>query len=174
MAELEGVGYEYAWKSLEDYDRYIYRLQGVGIIKKVLQFMLGFVFWTSLCWGEMASVAKDGVNIRSGPGTSYEVLWEVYKDYPVEILEKRGNWAKTVDCDNDIGWIYRPLLSKTHTVVVTKDKVNIRTGPGIQYRIAFRAVKGVVFHLVGQKGKWLKIRYRDDYGWIRKDLVWGE
>jgi SH3-like domain-containing protein len=143
-------------------------------MKKVLQFMLGFVLWAPLCWGEMASIAKDGVNIRSAPGTNYQVLWEVYKDYPVKILEKKGKWAKTVDYENDVGWIYQPFLSKTHTVIVTADKVNIRTGPGIQYGIAFKAEQGVIFHLVGRKGKWLKIRYLDDYGWIRKDLVWGE
>ena len=143
-------------------------------MKRVLQLMLGFILWTSLCWGEIASLAKDGVNVRSGPGTNYEVLWEVYKGYPVKILEKRGKWAKTVDYEKDIGWIYRPLLSKTHTVIVTANKVNIRTGPGTKYTIAFKAEEGVIFHLVGRKGKWLKIRYLDDYGWIRKDLVWGE
>jgi len=143
-------------------------------MKRVLQLMLGFILWTSLCWGEIASLAKDGVNVRSGPGTNYEVLWEVYKGYPVKILEKRGKWAKTVDYEKDIGWIYRPLLSKTHTVIVTANKVNIRTGPGTKYAIAFKAEEGVIFHLVGRKGKWLKIRYLDDYGWIRKDLVWGE
>ncbi len=143
-------------------------------MKMVLQLILGFILWTSLCWGEMASLAKDGVNVRSGPGIDYEVLWEVYKGYPVKILEKRGKWAKTVDYEKDIGWIYRPLLSKTHTVIVTANKVNIRTGPGTKYTIAFKAEEGVIFHLVGRKGKWLKIRYLDDYGWIRKDLVWGE
>jgi SH3-like domain-containing protein len=143
--------------------------------QKIMQFTLGLVFWTSLCWGEMASIAKDRINIRSGPGTNYELLWQLYKDYPVKILEKKGDWAKTMDYENDIGWIHRSLLSKTHTVIVTVDKANIRTGPGAQYGIAFKAEQGVIFYLVGRKGKWLKIRYLNAYeGWIRQDLVWGE
>jgi len=163
------------WQFLKDYDNYDYHLQAVGIMKKVVQFMLGFVFLTSLCWGEMASIAKDWVDVRSGPGTNYEVLWRVCKDYPVKILEKKENWAKTVGYENDIGWIRQSLLSNTQTVIVTADEVNIRTGPGIRYAIAFKAERGDIFHIVGRKGKWLKIGYDGDYkGWIRQDLVWGE
>jgi len=136
--------------------------------------MLGIIFWISLCWGQMASVAKDWVNVRSGPGTNYEIPWRVYKDYPVKVLKRKGNWVKTVDYEQDIGWIHRSLLSKVRTVIVSADKVNIRTEPGIQYGIAFKAVRGVAFHLVGRKGRWLKIKHNDYNGWIREDLVWGE
>ncbi len=159
---------------MKDYASYNYPLKGVEIMKKVLQFMLGFVFWTSLCWGEMASIAKDWVNVRSGPGTNYKVLWQVFENYPVKILEKKGDWAKTVDYENDIGWIHQSLLSKIHTVIVTGDKVNIRTGPGTQYEITFKAERGEIFHPVDREGEWLKIRCLDDYRWIHQNLVWGE
>ena len=38
---------------------------------------------------EYASVSKDGINIRSGPDTNAEVYWEVFKDFPLKILQKK-------------------------------------------------------------------------------------
>lgn len=142
--------------------------------KVVFILILGVFLWSSICLGKMASVGKNKVNVRSGPGTNYEVLWQVHNDYPVKILEKKGDWVKTVDYEKDIGWIHRSLLSEVQTVIVIKDKVNIRGGPGTNHKAIFQAENDVIFQLVDRKENWLKVRYEDRVGWIRKDLVWGE
>lgn len=144
-------------------------------MKKVVFILIsGLFLWSSICWGKMVSVGKNKVNVRSGPGTNYEKLWQVYKGYPVKILKKKGNWVKTEDYEKDIGWIYQPLLSEVQTVIVTKNKVNIRGGPGTNHRVIFQAEKDVIFQLVDRKEDWLKVKHEDRVGWIRRDLVWGE
>lgn len=144
-------------------------------MKKVVFIIISCLFlWSSICWGEMVSVKGNEVNVRSGPGTNYEELWRVHKGYPVKILEKKGNWVKTEDYERDIGWIHRSLLSEVQTVIVIKDKVNIRGGPGTNHRMIFRAEKDVIFQLVDREGDWLKVKHEDRVGWIRRDLVWGE
>ncbi len=145
-------------------------------MKRTLILLILFLFLGNpFCWGEMLSVAKSKINVRTGPSTNHEILWQVHKDYPVKVLEKEGAWVKTKDYEGDVGWVYRSLLSKVHTVIVNKDKVNIRTGPGIKYRLAFRAEKDVIFRVIDRKDNWLKVKYGDEYvGWIRNDLVWGD
>lgn len=144
-------------------------------MKKLLFVTIACLFlWSSIGRAEFLSVAKEKVNVRAGPGTDHEILWQVYRSYPVKVLEKKGQWVKTEDYENDIGWIYRPLLSKAHTVIVIREKVNVRTEAGTNSKIAFQAEKDVIFRLLDTKDSWLKVKHGDYVGWIRKDLVWGE
>jgi SH3-like domain-containing protein len=122
---------------------------------------------------EYASVNKDGVNIRSGPGTKDEVLWEVFKDFPLEIIKREGKWAKTKDFEGDTGWIYSPLLSKNKKVIVKVEVANMRTGPGQNYEPVASVKYGVVFTPIETEGDWLKVVHEDGTkGWIYKKLLW--
>jgi len=122
---------------------------------------------------EFVSVKKDGVNIRSGPGTNMEILWEVFKDYPLKVVSHRAKWAQVVDFEGDQGWVYSPLLSQAKTVIVKVKTANMRVGPGKDYEILATVKYGVVFKLVDQEGNWMKVLHDDGTsGWIYSKLVW--
>lgn len=123
--------------------------------------------------GQLLSVKKDGVNVRSGPDTHAEVLWEVFKGFPLEVLDKKGNWSHVIDFEGDKGWIYSPLLSNEHTVIVKVSTANMRIGPGKNYEIVATVKYGVVFQPIGKDGDWIKVKHADGtIGWIYKDLLW--
>jgi len=122
---------------------------------------------------EYVSVKKDGVNIRSGPDTSKEILWEVYKSFPLQIIKRNGKWAKTKDFEGDTGWIYSPLLSKKKTVIVKVKTANLRVGPGKNYELAATVKYGVIFSPIDHEGDWVKVSHTDgSTGWIYKSLIW--
>jgi len=122
---------------------------------------------------EWVSVKKDGVNVRSGPNTNKEILWEVFKGFPLEILQHKGEWAEVVDFEGDKGWIYAPLLSNSKMVIVKVDTANLRVGPGTSYEVTATVKYGVVFALIGTDGDWIKVKHDDGTtGWIHKDLLW--
>jgi len=122
---------------------------------------------------DYASVSKDGVNIRSGPDNNKEVLWEVFKGFPLQILERQGKWAQVVDFEGDKGWIYAPLLSKTRTVIVKGKDVNLRVGPSTNYEVVATVKYGVVFVPQGREGAWVKVRHADGtVGWLHESLLW--
>lgn len=131
------------------------------------------VFLASFCFaGEFVSIIKDGVNVRSGPSTEDEVLWEFFKDYPVEILQRRGDWAQVRDVDDDKGWVYSSLLDNKKTVIVKVETANMRSGPSTSDKIIGTAAKGVVFTPLEQRGSWIKLRYNDDITcWIYNTLL---
>ncbi len=109
-----------------------------------LTILILFIFTNISAYAqEYASVIKDGVNIRSGPSTKNEVLWEVFKGFPVEILKREGDWAQIKDFENDKGWIYSSLLSSKKTVIVKGETVNLRSGPGKDNKIIATVKKGV-------------------------------
>ena len=67
---------------------------------------------------EMLSVNSESVNLRSGPGTNYDVKWEYGKGFPLQVITKKGDWVKVSDFEKDSGWIFKPLLSqKGHMIV---------------------------------------------------------
>jgi SH3-like domain-containing protein len=145
------------------------------IIKKILAIqLLIIVFFIAevAAAGDFVSVLKDGVNIRSGPSTEDDVLWEVFKDYPVEILQRKGDWVQVRDFENDKGWIYASLLSKETTMIVKVETANMRSGPTKDDKIIATVKKGVVFTPIEQKGNWIKVRYKKDLiGWMYKTLL---
>lgn len=126
-----------------------------------------------LAMAERLSIKVPKANIRSGPGTKYEIIWQVGRYYPVQIIKKSGHWYQFSDFEGDAGWVYAKLLGKQSTVITIKDRCNVRSGPGTKYPVTFTSEKGVAFKVIKKQGKWIKIRHSDgDQGWIYKTLIW--
>ena len=125
-------------------------------------------------WAERLALAVEKANVRSGPGTKkYAILWEIEKYHPIQVIQKQGDWIFFKDFEGDEGWIHKRLVNKTPSVITRKDMVNIRSGPGTDTAISFRAEKGVPFKVLERKGEWLKIQSAyGDKGWIHRKLVW--
>ena len=119
------------------------------------------------------SVLKNGANIRSGPDTNKEILWTVFKGYPLQVTEHKGKWAHVVDFDGDKGWITTDLLAKEKTVIVKANTANLRVGAGKDYEIAAEVKHGVVFKVLSTEGDWRKVKHADGTtGWILSKLLW--
>ena len=138
---------------------------------------LGFAFIflsVALANAEMVSVARPKVNMRSGPGTKYAVLWELGYGYPLMVKGKSGNWLKVMDFEGDTGWVYRNLVSKKAHLIVKRERVNIRSGPGKRYRIIGQANYGVVLRTLKRGKGWVKVKHENGLsGWVKRSLLWG-
>lgn len=118
-------------------------------------------------------VARD--NVRAGPGTNYDVLWQVQRYHPVEVVDRSGKWVRFRDFEGDQAWIHESLVKP---VVVTSwkntkvKKDNVRTGPG--EKIKFKVGQGVPFYVNSKKGDWLEVKRADgatDSGWVHSSIV---
>lgn len=119
------------------------------------------------------SVLKNGANIRSGPETSKEILWTVFKGFPLQVTERKGKWAHVVDFEGDKGWITTDLLAKEKTVIVKAATANLRVGAGKDYEITAEVKHGVVFKTLATEGDWIKVKHADGTtGWILSKLLW--
>lgn len=122
----------------------------------------------------MVSIAKRKVNMRSGPGTGYAVLWELGKGFPLKVEETKGRWLKVSDFEGDVGWVYKPLVSGKPHLIVKKRRINVRSGPGTNYKIVGKANYGVVFKTLDRRGSWIKVRHENGLnGWVMRKLLWG-
>ena len=137
------------------------------------------LFSAALARAEMISILGLKVNMRSGPGTKHAVLWELGRGYPLKVLDRKGDWLKVTDFENDVGWVYRKLTVRSpHLIVkVFKDKqrkINIRSGPGTDYKIVGEAYYGVVFKTLERGHGWVKVQHENGVtGWVNRSLLWG-
>jgi SH3-like domain-containing protein len=122
---------------------------------------------------ERLAVVAPMANIRSGPGTQYDILWKVEKYYPLLVIEKSESWYFFRDFEDDKGWVHQSLVEKVETVITNKDLCNIRSGPGTGEKILFTVEKGIPFKVLKRTDSWLNIEHADgDKGWIHNSLVW--
>ena len=146
----------------------IRKIKAYGCIIIVLSIVFGATAFAS-----RLSVGSAVANIRSGPGTRYEVIWQVGKYHPLKILKKSGQWYLFKDYENDEGWIHESLLRKILSVITIKKQCNIRSGPGTEFKVLFTVEDGIPFKVLKKKGNWIKVQHADgDGGWIHKSLVW--
>jgi len=137
-------------------------------------FLFLFIFVTSASGiaADFVSVSRDGVNLRSGPDTKYNVLYELPAGYPLKILSRKGEWLKVRDFENDRGWIFSSLVSKTPYVIVKVKQGNVRSGPGTNYDKVGSVVREVILKQVKRDGNWVKIQHPQLSGWVYKNLIW--
>ncbi len=135
--------------------------------------LIVFLLSAGVASAERMAVNVPLANVRSGPGTEFKILWKLELNHPVEVLKTSGDWSRFQDYEGDKAWISLKLLSKTPTVIVKKNKCNVRSGPGTDNDIVFTVVKGVPFKVIERKGDWIRIEHSDgDRGWIYASLVW--
>lgn len=125
---------------------------------------------------EMVAVSQNRADIRSSPSEVVStVIMQVPRYYPLSTRESQHDFLKVTDYQGKSGWIEKSNVDKTRTVVInTAGRANIRSGPGKDNKIVFKAHEGVCFKVLAEKGGWLQIQHESGVkGWIYKGLVWG-
>ncbi len=128
---------------------------------------------------EMVSIVGNNVNMRSGPGTKYKVIWKLGNGFPLKVLKRSGNWLRVRDFEGTIGWVHKNVVRKTPHMIVkvhknTRKRINVRSGPGTNRRIVAKAYYGVVFRTLKKKDGWVKVSHEKGVtGWVKRSLLWG-
>ncbi len=129
---------------------------------------------TSTVHAETVSIMKDGANVRTGPSTNDQIAMELFQGYPLKVVEKKGDWLKISDFENDSGWIHKMLVEPGKTVIInSQNTINMRSEPSTSGAIVANIERGVVLTKISSKGDWTKVRHsKGTEGWIHKTLLW--
>nr|WP_231710761.1 N-acetylmuramoyl-L-alanine amidase [Gracilibacillus suaedae] len=77
--------------------------------------IISFVFIFSislLIYAKDAQIEGENLNVRSGPGTDYDIITSVNPPEQYPVLEESGEWAK-IDLGDHQGWIHQDYFSIT-------------------------------------------------------------
>ncbi len=133
-------------------------------------------------------VVGKAVNLRKGPGTSYESKCIVLKGQTLYITETKGDWCKATVHGGNSGWIAKWLVKcaddssssssssrpakpssgrfETMPCWVSEEVINVRAGPGKEHDAKFQLERGTKVTASDQDGHWIKIKTSDGkVGW---------
>ncbi|MCK5654892.1 MAG: SH3 domain-containing protein [Candidatus Aureabacteria bacterium] len=100
-------------------------------------------------------ITGSRVNVRSGPGTNYDVICQIHKGDIVKTEGIEGKWACIYPNEKVFGWVKSPYLDKEGTVSVKK--LNVRAGANENFSLICALDKGYKVSIVGEFGSWKKI-----------------
>ena len=123
---------------------------------------------------EMVSIGGSTVNMRDAPGQKSHVLFELGRGFPLQVTQRKGGWLKVKDFEGDEGWVARSLTARQPHHVVKSKVLNLRSGPGTQYKVLGKAHYGDLLKTLEKRTNWVKVqRDSGEKGWVSKALVWG-
>ncbi len=97
-----------------------------------------------------------GLNVRSGPGVSYNIIDVLKNGSAIEIYGEKGNWY-------NIGvnqWVYAPLVIITElkkAKVTAPQFLNVRTGPGTENPIVKKLPSEAIVSVFENKNGWYRV-----------------
>ncbi|WP_454723829.1 SH3 domain-containing protein [Delftia acidovorans] len=123
---------------------------------------------------EFVSVKGTSVNVRQQPTTRSATLWELGKGYPLQVVQRKGQWLRVKDNESTLGWVHAPLTGKTPHMVVTGRTANLRAGPGQNHRVVGKLAEMEVVRTLRKQGSWAQVqRDNGQKGWVARSLTWG-
>jgi SH3-like domain-containing protein len=105
-----GKNYDILWAAEKYYPLNVFQKAGPWYHFRDFEGDEGWIHKALL--GKFPSVItnKENCNIRSGPDTRSEVLFEVEKGIPFKVLKREGSWLYIQHADGDKGWIHESLV----------------------------------------------------------------
>jgi N-acetylmuramoyl-L-alanine amidase len=158
------------------------------ILITVLSFLSFSIPQQSIIQSENTNVViqVDSLNVRSGPGLSYPVVYGVKKDQSYEVLAKDGEWIKIKISQNSSGWLAgwlvseeskdndsEPIVQRAEKMESTADGLRIRKGPGTNFQVIGSVNKGDVLQYKEKSEGWIRISFKQVDGWVHSDYLKG-
>ncbi len=120
------------------------------------------------------SLKSNEINVRSGPGTRYPILWVYRREgLPVEVVEEFEHWRKIRDAESAGGWVHKGMIDGARHVLV-KGKVQIlRSDPEDKSAAVLRAQGNVIARLIECEKSWCRVQAAGRKGWLKRKQIWG-
>lgn len=121
-----------------------------------------------------ASLQSSQVNMRTGPGEAYPILWTYQRaNLPVEIIQEFELWRQIRDHDGIVGWVKGTLLSGKRHVMVRDRRRTLRAEPDAQARAIAHLEPGVILRVLECGSEWCRLEIQGHRGWLPKGEAWG-
>jgi len=134
--------------------------------------MLALVFTlmsTIALWAEVLVVNSPGdgfLNLRTGPGSQYNIIMPMQHGTTVETLEIKGSWARVRHESGNVGWAFRQHMVSFDDGVQMRRVyspgdgfLNLRSGPGSDFAVLRRMYHGDWVQILERKGNWVRVHH---------------
>ena len=127
-------------------------------------------------------VNTDGLNVRTGPSTSYSSIGKLNKGTKVQVISESAGWSK-INYNNKIAYVSSGYLKTVSTntsdtkpedsteqykeiKVVNTNGLNVRKGPSTSYSSIRKLNKGSNVEVISESAGWSKINYNNTTAYV--------
>jgi len=105
-----GTQYKTLWKVEKYHPLEIIKKSGSWYYFRDYEGDNGWIFNSVLSKESSVIAIKDKSNLRSGPGTNFDIAFTVEKGVPLKIIERKNEWIQVLHSEGDKGWIHKMLV----------------------------------------------------------------
>ena len=121
-----------------------------------------------------ASLQSAKVNMRTGPGETYPIVWTYQRaNLPVEIIEEFEIWRRIRDHDGVVGWVKGTLLAGKRHVLVRDEQRTLRADSNVEAAPVAYIDPGVILNVLECSTDWCRLEVQGYKGWLPKNEFWG-
>ena len=145
-------------------------------MQKIFYTIFFFILLISFSFGDdtFLSLKKSKVNVRYGPSFDSDIKYFYKKiNLPVKQIDKKENFRRVIDLNNNSGWIHISQLKKSNSVIATNNKILFKKQNSFAKPIA-QIQKGRLLIIQKCAEKWCKISSDGFDGWIKTNDIWGQ
>lgn len=122
-------------------------------------------------------LATNVVNLREGPGVTYDIKGQIEGDNPYRVLKQENNWYYVLLDNNEIGWIPTWLagnqnIDDTDFIATTlKDDTQIYEENSEDATIFTSSDKNAKYQILHQADGWAQIQLAGEIGWVKQSEI---
>ncbi len=131
---------------------------------------------------ESATINVDILNIRKGPGLSFDVVKKATRGEKYPILERKNDWLMVQLPGGNTGWLAAWLIKEDISseekvtdsptkVASTVDWLRVRSGPGTSFQIIGHLNKGQEVEFIAKNENWVTILLNKKEGWVSAEYL---
>lgn len=127
---------------------------------------------------ETVTVDTVALNIRTGPGLTYDIQTQAKKGAKLTIMAEKNQWYKVRMADHSTGWVAGWLVTKGNTsastnvsATVNTDQTKLRESGSTESSIVERLAKGTKVTITLEQNGWAQVEVNQKTGWIHSSLL---
>ncbi|WP_226656685.1 N-acetylmuramoyl-L-alanine amidase [Guptibacillus hwajinpoensis] len=120
---------------------------------------------------------EQTVNVRSQASISSTIITQVHQGDKATIIKNQDNWLYVELETGEKGWVASRFATLTteaaseQTIHSTVSNLQVRSGPGKEYKILGSISQDSDWTVLRSKGDWISIDYNGQTGWVASWLV---
>lgn len=152
--------------------------------KNILLLIIGlFLLVTSFATIAMANtgtvvINAAVVNVRTGPGLSYDIMSQVVENQKVQVIDEENEWYKVRISNDEIGWVASWLVDNleisaaTNLIgTITYSEVNVRSENNTDSEIIGTVTEGTQLTVLFEQNGWTQVQYENQVAWVSSKLI---
>ncbi|HAQ06166.1 MAG TPA: N-acetylmuramoyl-L-alanine amidase [Bacillus bacterium] len=137
--------------------------------------------------GKNGSVTANGLRVRKGPGTAFQIIGSLNNGQAVEILNTKDNWAE-IRTPSMHGWVSKEFVQYDNskkqntteisastktlaTATVTATSLNVREKPSLNSKTVGQLKNGADIVIQSQSNGWAEITYSGKTAWVSSQYL---